>query len=530
MISVATAGSAASAAGVTDILQGKAIADENFNLSGKSIKITLDGVTREIALGDYSASPDTIGSELQTLVNNAFGKNASDQNKINVSYDTSTNKLTFNTAGGASKLTLSAGTNDGLAALGFSSGMSNRLDINKSLEDLSATFANDLTFNSEGKLVFTINSKKFTFDKSTSLSSMMSTISNDTDAKVNMKYDETTDKIVLTAKQFGYGENIAIGTSQEGNFFGAGGASGIGTGNATTSQGVDASAMIDGQLVTRSSNTFTLNGATYTLLKAQANPATESETVTLSTNTDDVYNNIKGFVDKYNEIIAGINSKMSEKYDSDYPPLTDDQKEAMSDDEIKTWESKAKTGLLHNDSMLQSLAYSMRQALSDAVEGSSINLSAIGITTGSYSENGKLIIDDAKLKAAIEKDPNAVSDLFSKQAATSYNASNTPALRSQRYKTEGLANRLSDILDDNIRTTNGKGALLQKAGIEGDSTQYTSTLFLQIDGYDDDISALITKLNDKQDAYYAKFTAMEKYISQMNAQSSWLASQLGGSS
>lgn len=531
VISLATAGRAISTGRVTDALTGNAIADGDYNLSGKTMKITLDGVTREITLGDYSASEDTIGTELQTLVNNAFGKNASGENKITVNYDTSTKKLTFDATGGASRVTLSKGTpNDGLAALGFTSGATNKLDIGKSLESLSTSFANDLTFNSDGKLKFTINSKEFTFDKSTSLYSMMNTINADTDAKVNMKYDETTDQFVITAKQLGYGENINIGTVQSGNFFGAGGASGIGTGNATTIQGNDASAKIDGQLVTRGSNTFTLNGTTYNLIKAHTNPAAESETVSLSTNTDDIFNNIKGFIDKYNEIIAGINLKLTEKYDRNYLPLTDEQKESMSDDEIKTWETKAKTGLLHNDPMLQSVLYDMRRALSDSVEGVSSRLSDIGITTGAYYENGKLIINETKLKAAISADPDSVSKLFTQEAENSYAESNTSVLRAERYKTEGLANRLSDILDDNIRTTNGKGLFLQKAGLEGDSTQYTSTIYLQIGEYDDDISAWITKLNDKQNAYYAKFTAMEKYISQMNAQSSWLSSQFSGSS
>jgi flagellar hook-associated protein 2 len=525
--SIASAGRAISAGGVTDKLTGNAIADGDYNLSGRTIKISLDGVTREITLEDYSASKDDIGTKLQSLIDTAFGSG-----KITVGYNTTDKKLTFDTAGGAGKLILSSGsTDDALASLGFTSGATNRIDINKSLESLSTFFKNDLAFTSDGKLSFTINSKKFTFDKSVSLSSMMNTINTDADAKVNMRYDETMDKLVLTAKQFGKGNNIDISAEQGGNLFGAGSASGIITGNATTSQGSDAIAHIDGQLVTRSSNTFVLNGATYTLVKAHASPATESETVTLSTNTDEVFNNIKGFVEKYNGIIFSLNTKLTEKYDRDYQPLTDEQKEAMSEDEIKTWETKAKTGLLKGDSMLQGIAYSMRNALSDSITGQKSTLSSIGITTGDYSENGKLIIDETKLKAAIQKDPQAITDLFTKESDISYVASaNSSELRATRYKNEGLANRLSDILDNNVRTTNGKGSLLLTAGLEGDATQYSSIIHKQIGEYDEDIVSLVDKLKDKENRYYAKFTALEKYISQMNAQSSWLSSQFGGSS
>lgn len=528
VISLATAGKAVSSSGVTDALEGSAFS--NFNLSGRKMQITLDGVTREISLDNYSSTGSEIvskaGTGLQALVDNAFGAG-----KIAVSYDEGTKKLSFDTAGGSNRVTLSSGSSsDGLAALGFTSGATNRLDISKSLESLSTSFANNLTFNASGQLKFTINSKEFTFDKSTSLSSMMNTINADADAKVSMKYDETTDNFVITAKQFGYGENISIGTTQGGNFFGEGGASGILTGSATTVQGGDASATIDGQLVTRSTNTFTLNGATYTLVKPHTNPATESETVSLSINTDEVYNNIKGFVDKYNEIISGINTKLTEKYNRDYQPLTDEQKEDMSEEEITKWETTAKTGILKGDSMLQGILYDMRRALSDSVAGMSTSLSAIGITTGEYSEKGKLVIDETKLKAAIQTDPNTVSNLFTKESDISYSGSNTAALRSQRYSNEGLANRISDILNDNIRTVGGKGKLLEKAGIQGDTTEYTNLIYKQIDQYDDDIDALIDKLSDKEDRYYAKFTALEKYISQMSVQSSWITQQFSNSS
>ncbi|MEN6313410.1 MAG: flagellar filament capping protein FliD [Clostridiaceae bacterium] len=528
VVRLATAGKAVSADGVTDALEGNAVS--NFNLSGSKIQITLDGVTKELTLDNYSSTGSEIisksGTGLQALVDNAFGTG-----KITVGYDEGTKKLSFDTNEGSHRITLSNGTsNNGLAALGFSTGASNRLDITKSLENLSSSFVNNLTFNSQGKLKFTINSKEFTFDKSISLSSMLNTINSDATAKVNIKYDETADGFVITAKQLGAGDNIIIGAGQEGNFFGAAGASGINIDPATMEDGKDAEAIIDGQRVIRSTNTFALNGATFTLVKPHAAPASESETVSLSMNTEEIYNNVKGFVDKYNEVISFINTKLTEKYDRDYQPLTDEQKEDLSEEEIKKWETTAKTGLLKGDSLLQNIAYNMRNALTDSIEGISTTLSSIGITTGEYSEKGKLLINETKLKAAIESDPNAVSELFTKESDISYTTATTSALRSQRFSNEGLASRISDILNDNIRTVGGKGLLLEKAGIQGDTTEFKNLIYKQIDDYDDDIDALIDKLNDKEDRYYAKFTALEKYISQMNTQSSWISQQFSNSS
>lgn len=528
--SLATAGKAVSGGGVTDALQGNAISE--YNLSGKKLNVAVDGVIREITLGDYSSDPNSIVTGLQTLLDDAFGKN-NGSSKVNVSMNASS-QLTFDTAAGASKVQLVAG--DALTALGFTAGASNRLDIYQSLDTIKSAFATDLTFSGSGKLVFKINSATFSFDKSTSLSSMMNTINSDVNANVNMAYDETTDKFTITSKLLGYGDNIVIDPAkQEGTFFGIGGASGIQTGNAIkdADMGSDAVAKIDGQLVTRNSNSFTVNGVTYNLLKANSDPATQSQTVSLTQNNDDVFNSIKGFVDKYNEIIVKINTKLGEKYDRDYQPLTAEQKSSMSESDITAWENKAKTGLLRNDPMLQDVIYNMRRVFSDGVtdtNGTKTTMSSIGINTGSYQDGGKLVIDEEKLKAAIKKDPNAISNLFSKQSSVSYaSASTSPDKRTQRYNEEGIAGRISDILDDNIRTTNGKGLLLQKAGLPGDATEYTSTIYNEIDDYNKSITDLASRLADKENAYYARFTAMEKYIQQMSTQSSWLSSQFNSS-
>ena len=533
VIGLATAQTASSAGGVTKPLEGNAVSD--FNLSGKKIRITLDGVTREITLDNYSETGSDIVSNdretgLQDLIDKAFGAG-----KIKVGYDESAKKLSLDTVedSGATRIILNSGSSEnGLMALGFKSAASNRLNTGATLDSLSNSFANELTFNEEGKLEFTINSKKFSFDRYTSLSGMMNTINSDPDANASIKYDEIGDKFIITAKQTGSGDNIAI-EETGGNFFGAGGAGAarIDTNSETMTQGTDAKAKIDGQVVVRNSNTFIINGTTYTLLKAHADPAAESETVSLSVDTEAIFNNIKGFIDKYNETIDLINTKLSEKYDRNFQPLTDAQKEEMSEDEIKKWEEKAKTGLLRNDSMLQDIVYGMRRALTDDIEGVDIKLSDIGITTGDYSEQGKLIIpDEAKLKAAIEKNPYAISDLFAQKADIDYSDADTTSLRAERYNNEGLANRLSDILNDSIRTTDGKGKLLEKAGVSGDSTEFTNMLYKQIEDYNDDIDDMIVRLTDKENAYYAKFTVMEQYISQMTAQSNWLYSQFSSSS
>lgn len=517
--SLATAAAAASGGTVSAPLNGT---PSSYALSGKKINVTLDGVTKELTLDNYIDINDAVGKAgtgLQALVNTAFGTG-----KIAVT--NAAGKLQFDTAGGASRITLTSGSApDGLASLGFTSGASNRIDTSKTLAALASGFATGLTFDASNNLVFTINSKTFTFASTTTLSSMMSTINTDTTANVNMSYDETTDKFKITAKQLGAGSNIKI-SQTGGNLFGATGASKIDI--APSYSGVDASAVIDGQTLTRSSNSFTVNGVAYNLLKQSA----VQQTVTLAQDVDGIFNNIKSFVSKYNEVISTINSKLSEKYDRNYPPLTDDQKKAMSDTDIKAWEAKAKVGLLRDDSLLQSAVENMRRTLYDNVASAGANLSNIGITTGLYQSKGQLVIDETKLRSAIQNSPDKVMNLFASKSATypEYSRTLTSSQRTIRYSEEGLAFRLYDIIQDNISTFRDsggkKGSMVEKVGLVGDASEFSNVIFSQIKDFDTKIDALNDLMGQKANSYYAKFARLESVLSRMNSQSSWISSQL----
>lgn len=521
---IATADKAESAGGLTKALE--ATPTGNYTLSGKTMNITLDGVTKEITLDNYTDLNDMItkaDTGLQALADKAFGSG-----KLVITDNAG--KLNFDTGAGVSKITLTSGTtDDGLAQLGFSSGSTNRINVGETLENLADKFDAGITFNSEDKLVFKINSKDFSFDKTTTLSSMISTINSDSTAGVKMQYDEITDKLTITSKQLGAGDNIAI-SQTGGTFFD--GASKISSAAPITEEGVDAEVTVDGQAIIRSSNSFAINGVTYNITKAHENPLVEEETITVTQDTDAIFKNISSFVEKYNEILEKLNSKMDEKQDRNFKPLSDEQKEAMSDEEVKNWEEKARSGLLRNDSTLLSIVQRTRTAMYEGIEGISLSLSNIGITSGNYSEKGKLIIDETKLKEAISSDADGVMNLFSKQSTSqsSYSRSMSSTDKTERYNEEGIAFRLFDIIEDNISTmrdSNGdKGTLLMKAGILNDASEFDNLLHDQMNDYENRITDLLDKLSQKENYYYNKFAAMEEYISQMNAQSNWLTSQL----
>lgn len=519
----ATAATATSSASVSQALAGSGVTGLAFT-SGvdNEFKITLNGVTKTITLrsGDYGTTGNLISNVsndgIQNLVDAAFGAG-----KITVSETTpGSNTLQFATTNG--RITLYSGTKDALAKLQFTNGASNKINVSDTLANLS--LGTDLTFDGASELKFSINNVAFSFSSSTSLSSMMSQINNSS-ANVTMSYSELTDKFTLVSKVTGAGEAVNI-TNTGGNLFDAAAAnSAIKVASGSINNGSDAAVNLDGVDITRSDNQFAIDGVAYTVLA----PGTTS--ISISQDTDAVFNTIKGFVDTYNVIVGNINTRLAEKKYRDYTPLTEAQKADMKDTDITAWETKAKSGLLRSDSILQKAVTDMRRSLFDTISGVSGDLTQIGITTGDYKDKGKLVIDETKLRSAIATNPTKVQELFSKSSSIAYSASMSSTDRATRYAQEGIANRLSDILQDNIRTSRDanskKGLLIEKAGIVGDLSEYSNLINTEIGKNNTAIADLTLRLYNKETAYYKKFSALETAVQRMNSQSSWISQQLG---
>ncbi|QIB27492.1 flagellar filament capping protein FliD [Caloranaerobacter azorensis] len=295
--------------------------------------------------------------------------------------------------------------------------------------------------------------------------------------------------------------------------------------------------------IVMSSNQFTINGINFNL------KSTGSFTVQVDTDVDAVYNKIKTFVEKYNEIVEKVSIKLSEKRYRDYKPLTKEQKEQLSEKEVELWEKKAKSGLLRSDSILSRTMYNIRSGLYEQVSGvtgSYDQLTEIGITTESYisgSTGGKLVIDEAKLKTAIQNDVDGVLELLFKEPSeelrTKSESNMTAAEIQQKRSESGLINRLYDNM------IAGMKEIINKSGPGDNSATFRDvksnmlidfiTKYSGISMLDKDISNIDDKIDDMydyldrvEDRYWRQFTAMEKAISQMNQQSMWLMSQFGG--
>ncbi|SIQ04111.1 flagellar hook-associated protein 2 [Priestia flexa] len=340
----------------------------------------------------------------------------------------------------------------------------------------------------------------FEFDGTKSLNDVISTINN---SKVGISafYDSGTDKIMFTRKDTG-SLTDASGTGPQMKLEGTFLTQTLKLDQTNEQSGTDATFEINGLQTTRKSNTFTVSGVSFTLQDNFTAPVR----VNVSNNTDKAVESIKDFVTKYNELIATLNGKTTEERYRDYIPLTDAQRESLTDKQAEQWEEKAKSGLLKNDSILSSGLNQMRSNWYSAVSGITgefKQLTDIGITTSTnYMDRGKLVINETKLKEALEKDPQSVMDLFSKNGETT--------------SEKGIVRRLRESVADTV------SKIEQRAG----RSTWTNTQFVlgrNLRDMDDQISRFESRLVQVEDRYWRQFTAMEKAIQNSNAQSMQLS-------
>lgn len=275
----------------------------------------------------------------------------------------------------------------------------------------------------------------------------------------------------------------------------------------TAQQGQDAKIVLDGTNFTQSSNDFTISGVAYSL------KGIGTSSVNVSSDNKKTIDNVKSFIEAYNASLAKINTKINEDKYKDFMPLTDEQKSNMKEADVKAWEEKAKSGLLHNDPILRGLVSNMRNDIAQPISGLTgkyTTASSIGITTGAWQEGGKLYLDETKLKKALEEDPEIVNKIFGSHQEGNAHAQDGIAVR--------LHVTLKEVSDK----------IVTEAGITASAYDIKSNVGKQIDIYKKTMVDMNRRLKDIEANYYKKFNAMESALNKLNKQSSWLAQQSGG--
>lgn len=320
---------------------------------------------------------------------------------------------------------------------------------------------------------------------------------------VDAKDGVTEDKIKDAMKEAG----ISIETKEDGKF-----SLTYEDSSKNLASGTDCKATItkDGktyEVEGNKNNSITLDGVTFKF----NNVTTEEVKITGKTDTKAIKDKLVKFVDDYNKIMEKLNTLINEKRDKDYMPLTEAQKEEMTDKQIELWEKKVKEGQLSRDSDLIRIRNSMKNAMSSLSGGTGESLAAFGIKPVSDyngNKNGTFTIDEEALNKALENDIENVMNTF---IASSKNDSDKGALQ-----------KLKSIFD--TETQSSTSALIKKAGMEGSSTASNNTLSNKIKKYEEKISRMETIFSTKQQALYSKYARLETLMNNLNSQSSYLTS------
>lgn len=555
-------------------VSGNTLVDKNATkgeyLSGKEMQVTLDGITKTINLPEYKEGESTAESfvnGIQEQLDKAFGKD-----RITVSDS--------NTTDGEAKMSLRFTTQQG-STMSISSEQGNALGLNGknaySYTDNNAKLGDILKnidsyekikANGEGKLVkvnnevyyaddsgnrvgkdkdgnwwrvdddgaylheFKINGKSVgNFSRNTAMETVINSINN-SEAGVSVSYSKTTNEYLFTAKESGSNGRINFDKGLE-ELFGK-----VEENSDNFQAGTDAifSMTVNGRTyesVSRSSNSFEIDGMTLNLKGTfgeydkdtgkvnQGAEGYEAISFTSGTDTDKIVDAVKSMVNDYNEMIKEVKNAYStlpaykdSKY-TKYEPLTEEEAAGLTDTELKNYEEKAKQGILFGDSNLSALYNGLRNIMTSST--SDYNLNEIGLSTSYSNGLSTISLDESKLRAAIDSNPDKVKSLFTRS-------------KENGSATDGIMANMKKTLDTYAKTTGDKGVLINLAGsVKAPASLNSNSLNTQINSIQKQIDKWTDKYTDRVDYYTRQFTKLEQLIAEMNSQSSALMGLMGGS-
>lgn len=440
----------------------------------------------------------------------------SDGTKLSVEFETSGDKVT------AANITATRTTGEGDAqvtedvqfAVSSKAGSANSMGTtvaSTATMVASSTKLSELglTPNEDGKYSFTINGTKLEFDGDTTIKNMMKTV-NESAAGVTMSFTTLTNSFTIATNEYGTGGTLAFEDGAEGLLAKLG----IDAATGMTTQGSNLEIEVNGEIIETASNSFTVDGTTFTF---SADSQGTEFTADVTRDYSDAIAAVKSFVEDYNQLIKDVYGYISEKPNSNYYFLTDDDKEDMdlSEKQEEKWETMAKKGILYNDSATTSIMSKLRTSLyqtTTLADGSSFGLFSMGITTSDdWTKHGTLVLDEQKLTEAFEKNADAIAELFAD-------------------KEKGIMNQFNAALDSAVKTTGErkeKGILVQKAGVESTSSATDNSIYDEIKSLKTLISSLQDRYDKEQDRYWKQFSNMESALGNLNSQTSSLTQLMG---
>ncbi len=495
-----------SASGVTQI-GGKTVAEQSVvssqadllstdwaSLAGKSFDITIGGVTKTISLiepDDALLDEEKLAVVAQSLsdqIKTAFGN-------ADVRFEVTGTTLTL-AADNNRVVSLGTVDEDGLEtalldALGFADGTTNASSTASTLSALGISSAGTLTFGSDTVAYTADTTIDELINDINALTATTGITASFADGVFSFQSDGTTP---MAFSDSGNAMNTLLGTSA---FDG-------GAADAVVTTGTNAVITLeDGTVIERNTNNFAVNGVLL-----QINEKTnEKITISSTQDMDTLVNTMKKFAEDYNTLASAVKKLITEEVYKSYPPLTDAQREDMTESQIKLWEEKARSGVLKNDSNLNSLLLDMETLLNSVSETTGYSLEKLGFEFSvSLTEGTKLSLNEEKFRQILSEDHDGVTSFFA-QAKT------------------GFSDQFASIIDDYAKSSLVEPGKLVR--VAGSSVYVDGEYKKQLEELEEKITLLKNKLIEEETRLWKKFSAMEKALSQLSSQSSWLTSLTG---
>lgn len=549
-------------------------------LSGKKISFSYNGKVKWITLDKYydseTSAPiggkdlEDVKKDMQKKLDEAFGKGRVNVDFANQQFDPSDSSKLLS-ASFQFKATLPDGGTDNSSVLaitaaergllghnslfGIEDGASNRLNLSTGIgasglirnpadlgigvnpdpdhiDDMDNTTnppqpKNHMVISNDGVSVDL--TEKYGLNWESSISDIINRVNNEEDLGIKITYQNNADKFVVQSTEQGASGKVALGGNLSKVLFGKEPTADGTGGDYTVQEGKDAVITVkyagSGEVmdITRGSNTISVDGLNVTVKDTFGYDdagnyieGTEAITFDAKVDSENTTKVVHDMVDAFNEVLNLINSEVNQKPDRNYAPLTDEQREGMSESQIEKWEKEAKKGLLFNDTDVRGYADALRFSIPPSMRA---QFDEMGITVSTdYADNGKLVFNETKFKAALEKDPDAVYRAFTAEEEKDKDGT--------IVQEAGLMTKMKTVMDRYSSMTGvPKGILVERAGsVYAPTTVLQNSMQKQMDDIDDNIDSLGDKLKTEQDRYISQFTRLETMISQMNSQSSYLTS------
>ncbi len=359
-----------------------------------------------------------------------------------------------------------------------------------------------------GQFEVTVNGQSFSFDvDETTIDQMMYEINNNTEANASFQYSEMMDEFMISSRDTGAQTTLEI--SGDFDLLGIAGTS-------ATGEDAEITFEMNGETrtITQDSNVFEIDGLDFEI-KADMDATEAPIQATVEQDFQPTVDAINDFVESYNELISTLNALYYADEYRDYEPLTNEERSAISEEEAKQWDDKAMSGILKGDTMIGDLLTGLRSSLSFSVSDTGLSAFDVGIDTKAWDEDwkttqGQIELDADELMAALKEDSAAVQKMFTNLEIDE--EGKTDASVEGYTAKSGLFVRMDSIMRD-FGTQMSTNALVETRE--------------SINDFDNYIDEIISEMADKEERYWAEFSAMETMLAEMQSQQEWLTSQLG---